>query len=110
MDNASDQAAKQSQLVPDAPDAPDADPMQTGLSQADRDALARMALLTPLAKPQEHLPDVPPHKIPRHIAVIMDGNGRWARAKGLPHALGMKRAARRFGESSKRVAELGSSV
>ena len=24
------------------------------------------------------LPDVPPDKRPRHIAVIMDGNGRWA--------------------------------
>ena len=88
MDNASDQAAKQSQLVPDAPDAPEADPMQTDLSQAARDALARMTLLTPLAKPGENMPDVLPPKIPRHIAVIIDGNGRWARAKGLPPALG----------------------
>jgi undecaprenyl diphosphate synthase len=33
-------------------------------------------------------------RIPAHIAVIMDGNGRWARARGLPrirgHAAGMK--------------------
>lgn len=27
-------------------------------------------------------------KIPRHIAIIMDGNGRWAKSKGLPRALG----------------------
>jgi undecaprenyl diphosphate synthase len=27
-------------------------------------------------------------KVPRHIAVIMDGNGRWAKQKGLPRALG----------------------
>jgi undecaprenyl diphosphate synthase len=27
---------------------------------------------------------------PRHIAVIMDGNGRWARARGLPRAAGHK--------------------
>jgi undecaprenyl diphosphate synthase len=27
-------------------------------------------------------------KIPRHIAVIPDGNGRWAKQKGLPRALG----------------------
>jgi undecaprenyl diphosphate synthase len=32
--------------------------------------------------------------IPAHVAVIMDGNGRWARARGLPrfrgHAAGAK--------------------
>lgn len=27
-------------------------------------------------------------KMPRHIAIIMDGNGRWAKCKGLPRALG----------------------
>ena len=29
-----------------------------------------------------------PSKMPEHIAVIMDGNGRWAKAKGLPRAMG----------------------
>ena len=27
-------------------------------------------------------------KIPHHVAVIMDGNGRWAKAKGLPRKMG----------------------
>ena len=27
-------------------------------------------------------------KIPRHVAVILDGNGRWAKAKGLPRKMG----------------------
>ncbi|MGH6862441.1 MAG: undecaprenyl diphosphate synthase family protein, partial [Phyllobacterium sp.] len=27
---------------------------------------------------------------PRHIAIIMDGNGRWAKARGLPRAAGHK--------------------
>ena len=28
------------------------------------------------------------HRLPDHIAVIMDGNGRWAKAKGLPRTIG----------------------
>jgi undecaprenyl diphosphate synthase len=30
---------------------------------------------------------------PRHVAIIMDGNGRWAKARGLPRALGHQRGA-----------------
>src|SRR5437763_1910591 len=26
--------------------------------------------------------------VPRHVAIIMDGNGRWAQARGLPRAAG----------------------
>jgi len=29
--------------------------------------------------------------IPKHIAIIMDGNGRWAKARGLPRTLGHKK-------------------
>ncbi|MBQ8139717.1 MAG: isoprenyl transferase [Lachnospiraceae bacterium] len=32
-------------------------------------------------------------KIPRHVAVILDGNGRWAKAKGLPRNAGHVRGA-----------------
>ena len=32
-------------------------------------------------------------KIPRHIAIIMDGNGRWAKAQGLPRTAGHKKGA-----------------
>jgi undecaprenyl diphosphate synthase len=35
----------------------------------------------------------PPLKIPRHIAIIMDGNGRWAREKGLPRISGHEQGA-----------------
>ena len=31
-----------------------------------------------------------PAKLPRHVAVIMDGNGRWAAARGLPRVAGHK--------------------
>ena len=31
--------------------------------------------------------------IPTHVAIIMDGNGRWAKARGLPRIAGHKRGA-----------------
>jgi undecaprenyl diphosphate synthase len=36
-------------------------------------------------------PRLPPELIPRHVAVIMDGNGRWAKAHGLPRTAGHER-------------------
>ncbi|HEX3953248.1 MAG TPA: isoprenyl transferase [Stellaceae bacterium] len=35
----------------------------------------------------------PPRPLPRHIAIIMDGNGRWAQARGLPRIAGHRRGA-----------------
>lgn len=32
--------------------------------------------------------DVAPDRLPRHVAIIMDGNGRWALARGLPRIAG----------------------
>jgi undecaprenyl diphosphate synthase len=34
------------------------------------------------------LPKIDPKKLPRHVGVIMDGNGRWAKARGLPRTAG----------------------
>ena len=31
---------------------------------------------------------LPPAVLPRHVAIIMDGNGRWAQARGLPRSAG----------------------
>jgi undecaprenyl diphosphate synthase len=33
---------------------------------------------------------IPPEKIPQHVAIIMDGNGRWAISRGLPRVAGHK--------------------
>ncbi|WP_194239488.1 isoprenyl transferase [Pseudactinotalea terrae] len=33
-------------------------------------------------------PTLPPHLVPRHVAVVMDGNGRWANSRGLPRTEG----------------------
>ena len=27
-------------------------------------------------------------RLPKHLAIIMDGNGRWAKAKGMPRTFG----------------------
>ena len=34
-----------------------------------------------------------PLKLPQHVAIIMDGNGRWAKSKGLPRVYGHKKGA-----------------
>lgn len=34
------------------------------------------------------MPQIPKDLIPRHVAVVMDGNGRWAKARGLPRTAG----------------------
>jgi undecaprenyl diphosphate synthase len=39
------------------------------------------------------LTDVPRGKMPRHIAIIMDGNGRWAQQRGLPRIEGHRNGA-----------------
>ena len=49
--------------------------------------------------PAAYSDDPPPP--PRHVAVIMDGNGRWAKSRGLPRAAGHKRGA----EAVRRTAE-----
>ncbi|AFZ23432.1 Undecaprenyl pyrophosphate synthetase [Cylindrospermum stagnale PCC 7417] len=35
--------------------------------------------------------DLKPELLPKHVAVIMDGNGRWAKRQGLPRIMGHKR-------------------
>ena len=37
-------------------------------------------------------------RVPRHIAFVMDGNGRWAQKRGLPRSAGHKQGARTFRE------------
>ncbi|MGO3103081.1 isoprenyl transferase [Corynebacterium variabile] len=39
----------------------------------------------------ESRPEIPAELIPRHIALVMDGNGRWATQQGLPRTEGHKR-------------------
>lgn len=47
---------------------------------------------------------------PRHIGIIMDGNGRWAAAKGLPRLEGHRRGAERLIETIDSCIDLGVST
>ncbi len=56
-------------------------------------APARPAARAPVRPPSAHpsgavVPDLPPELVPRHVAIVMDGNGRWAGERGLPRTAG----------------------
>ena len=44
---------------------------------------------------------------PSHVAIIMDGNGRWATSRGLPRLAGHKRGAERVREIVESCPDLG---
>ena len=44
---------------------------------------------------------------PKHIAIIMDGNGRWAKKRGLPRSAGHKAGAETFRRITEHCAALG---
>ena len=50
---------------------------------------------------------VDPIAVPRHVAIIMDGNGRWARARGLPRIAGHKQGAEAVRSTVRACSDLG---
>ena len=46
-------------------------------------------------------------KLPKHIAIIMDGNGRWAKQKGLVRVIGHENGTKSVRETVESCAELG---
>lgn len=46
-------------------------------------------------------------KLPRHIAIIMDGNGRWAKQHGKPRVFGHRNGVKSVRETTEAAAELG---
>lgn len=46
-------------------------------------------------------------KLPRHIAVIMDGNGRWAKEHGMPRVFGHRNGVKAVRDTTEACAELG---
>ena len=49
----------------------------------------------------------PTPKAPRHIAIIMDGNGRWAKERGLPRIEGHRRGAEAVPPDGRSCVEIG---
>ena len=52
-------------------------------------------------------PSPPPRKAPRHVAIIMDGNGRWAQARGLPRFEGHRRGVEAVRRAVRAASEIG---
>ncbi|MBN8683425.1 MAG: isoprenyl transferase [Chitinophagales bacterium] len=48
-----------------------------------------------------------PDKVPQHIAIIMDGNGRWAKEKGMPRVWGHRSGVKSVREVTEAAAEIG---
>ena len=46
-------------------------------------------------------------RVPKHVAIIMDGNGRWARGKGMSRVFGHKNALTAVRESIESAAQIG---
>ena len=55
----------------------------------------------------DFLDEIDQHKLPKHIAVIMDGNGRWAKNQGLLRVKGHKKGTKAVRETIEACAELG---
>jgi undecaprenyl diphosphate synthase len=45
--------------------------------------------------------------IPAHVAIIMDGNGRWAKQRGIPRALGHRAGVTRLKEIIRFSSDIG---
>src|SRR5579885_2206378 len=53
---------------------------------------------------------IDPARLPGHIAIIMDGNGRWARRRGLPRVAGHRAGINGVREAVEGSADLGIKV
>ncbi|MER0238197.1 isoprenyl transferase [Fulvimarina sp. MAC8] len=58
-------------------------------------------------RPEPNREGSSPVRHPRHVAIIMDGNGRWARARGLPRSVGHRRGVEAVRATVRAAGELG---
>lgn len=60
-----------------------------------------------MTTPLDHTDNISNASIPQHVAIIMDGNGRWAQARGLPRSAGHKRGVETVREIVRAAGDLG---
>lgn len=58
-------------------------------------------------KETEELTDISQIELPRHVGIIMDGNGRWAKKRGLPRSAGHKAGANNFRTITRYCSDIG---
>lgn len=62
------------------------------------------------SKTEDIVKKIDKERLPRHIAIIMDGNGRWAQKRGLPRTMGHKAGVEAIREVVKTCSKLGVEV
>lgn len=58
-------------------------------------------------KETEELTDISQIELPKHVGIIMDGNGRWAKKRGLPRSAGHKAGANNFRTITRYCSDIG---
>lgn len=56
---------------------------------------------------RSRLGDYSPEQLPTHVGIIMDGNGRWAKQRGLPRSAGHKQGADVFSKIAQHCKRIG---
>ncbi len=80
-----------------------------GQDVAGADQAARLPTADPArAVPPNNAKDHPPlERVPQHVGIIMDGNGRWARSRGLPRAAGHRAGVENLRRTLKAAVRFG---
>jgi undecaprenyl diphosphate synthase len=73
--------------------------------------MTKMRQLAPAGSPEELMARrIDRARLPQHVAIIMDGNGRWAQARGLPRVEGHRAGVAAVRDVIEAAAELGLEV
>jgi undecaprenyl diphosphate synthase len=79
--------------------------LDRGMARTDQQVTT--ATLTPETLQRLAEADLDPARLPAHVAIIMDGNGRWANQRGLPRIKGHERGARAVDSTVEECCRLG---